>query len=728
MPSPGSDTMPEHEWFAANLAYLEAQLSRLRLRLQRRVLWLRTQWRDDPLQAYQGVVISEAQADWLLSGESSEAEARFYRDDREAGTISTRIAQAEAALQRDAATLAPDFPPPAVEVLAHLFALGPFERDVLLLCLAPELDPTFERLFAYVQDDVNRKYVTPRLAATLLAVDDSARHTAAGSFLPEAPLRRFRLVLLEPGVVPAAPLAARPMRLDDRIADYLRGVNRLDEGVAQLLHPLPSLPVVGAQRDLVDGLQRLIEWGTTSASPPVLNLTGPPGVGKRAVARALCERLGLQVVALDATQLPPAGPERRDLVRVLEREAALLRFGIYLDLSEADAADKALSGAVEDLMERLGALLLIGSRERWRTDRRTFVARVPKPSPAAQHLLWEQALGGVTHRVNGQVAAIVQQFDFGPEAIVHAVTEAQGRARLRAPDVDHVVSADDVWQACRAEAGWRLEDLAQRVTPCFTWDDLVLPEDVLRQLQEIAAQVAFRAHVYDTWGFGARLGRGRGISALFAGPSGTGKTTAAEILANHLKLDVYRIDLAGVVSKYVGETEKNLRRVFDAAEESGAILFFDEADALFGKRAEVKDAHDRYANIEVNYLLQRMEDYRGLAILATNRKAALDRAFLRRLRFLVDFPFPDASSRRRIWEKAFPPQAAAAGLDHDALARLELAGGSIRNIALNAAFLAAQQGVPIGMSHVLHAANREYAKLEKLAAETELGRLRARTG
>jgi SpoVK/Ycf46/Vps4 family AAA+-type ATPase len=315
----------------------------------------------------------------------------------------------------------------------------------------------------------------------------------------------------------------------------------------------------------------------------------------------------------------------------------------------------------------------------------------------------------------------VQQFDFGPRAVAQAVLAAEARARLREPDDGTGVTADDLWQACCEHAGWHLDDLAQRVVPCGTWEDIVLPEDVFRQLQEIAGQVANRPLVYEEWGFGARLNRGRGLSALFSGSSGTGKTMAAEILANHLGLDLYRIDLAGVVSKYIGETEKNLRKVFDSAEQSGAILFFDEADALFGKRTEVKDSHDRYANIEVNYLLQRMEEYGGLAILATNRRSALDRAFLRRLRFLVNFPFPDTNSRLRIWQKVFPPRAAMGELDYGLLGRMEISGGNIKNIALNAAFLAADEGTAIGMAHVMHAAQREYAKMDKLISEVEFG-------
>jgi SpoVK/Ycf46/Vps4 family AAA+-type ATPase len=255
-----------------------------------------------------------------------------------------------------------------------------------------------------------------------------------------------------------------------------------------------------------------------------------------------------------------------------------------------------------------------------------------------------------------------------------------------------------------------------------SFDELVLPEEQLAQIREIASQAQHRAHVYERWGFGAKLNRGRGIAALFAGPSGTGKTMAAEILANELDLDLYRIDLASVMSKYIGETEKNLRRVFDAAEESGAILFFDEADSLFGKRSEVRDSHDRYANIEINYLLERMEGYRGLAILATNRKSLLDQAFLRRLRFLVDFPFPSAADRVRIWRGAFPPQAEKEALDYDCLGRMEIAGGNIGTIALNAAFLAAGQGTSIQMYHLLAAARREYAKIDKLMVEGEFGR------
>jgi SpoVK/Ycf46/Vps4 family AAA+-type ATPase len=248
----------------------------------------------------------------------------------------------------------------------------------------------------------------------------------------------------------------------------------------------------------------------------------------------------------------------------------------------------------------------------------------------------------------------------------------------------------------------------------------VLPELQLNTLRQIALHARQRAVVYERWGFAAKNSRGLGLSALFAGASGTGKTLAAEVLANELRLDLYRIDLSQVVSKYIGETEKNLRRVFDAAEAGGAVLLFDEADALFGKRSEVKDSHDRYANIEVSYLLQRMEAYRGLAILTTNMKSALDPAFLRRIRFVVHFPFPDAAQRAGIWRRIFPLETPTEGLDVARLARLNVAGGNIANIALNAAFLAADAGQPVRMPHLLRAAQLEYAKLEKSLTEAEV--------
>jgi SpoVK/Ycf46/Vps4 family AAA+-type ATPase len=361
----------------------------------------------------------------------------------------------------------------------------------------------------------------------------------------------------------------------------------------------------------------------------------------------------------------------------------------------------------------LAATLLVVSRERWPGDHGIATLRVPSPTRSEQRQLWRSALNGRAQEVESEIDAIVQQFDLGGTAIAGVVERASRRGSP--------ITGNHLWNACREQTGSSLDELARKLVPSYGWEDIVVTDEVRAQLLELAAQVQQRARVYEGWGFGAHLARGRGITALFAGPSGTGKTMAAEILAAHLELDLYRIDLAGIVSKYVGETEKNLRRVFDAAEHSGAILFFDEADALFGSRTEVRDSHDRYANLEVNYLLQRMEDYAGLAVLATNRRSALDAAFLRRLRFVIEFPFPNAEDRRRIWERAFPADAPTDRLELAFLSRLDLSGGNIKSIALNAAFLAAAEQAPIGMSSVVRAAAREYAKLSKPISAAEFG-------
>jgi SpoVK/Ycf46/Vps4 family AAA+-type ATPase len=336
---------------------------------------------------------------------------------------------------------------------------------------------------------------------------------------------------------------------------------------------------------------------------------------------------------------------------------------------------------------------------------------VDKPAPAAQLRLWQDALGPAAKEVPELLGEIAQQFRLSAETIVAIAGSVQ------IEDAEPLSAR--LWNACRVYSRPRLEVLAERIGPTAKWDDLVLPDAQTLVLRQLAAQSRNRMTVYETWGFAARGRRGLGLSALFSGPSGTGKTLAAEVLAAELHLDLYRIDLSAVVSKYIGETEKNLKQVFDAAEAGGCMLLFDEADALFGKRAEVKDSHDRYANIEVGYLLQRMESFLGLAILTTNMKSTLDKSFQRRLRFTVDFPFPDVAQRQEIWARAFPPRTPTKGLDYGRLAALNMTGGNIRNIALNAAFLAADAKAPVAMAHILQAAQLEAIKTERPIAEME---------
>jgi hypothetical protein len=377
---------------------------------------------------------------------------------------------------------------------------------------------------------------------------------------------------------------------------------------------------------------------------------------------------------------------------------------------------------------------LISERERRRSaDRAVLCYEISKPTPVEQEAIWREHLTEAP-TVSGAVKKVVAQFILSTEDIRTAAAQTLCRLRTARTGSDKTRSylpealdrndSDDLpsvlWDTCRAQARPLLEGLAKRIEATARRDDLVVPERQKQLLAQIVLHVQQRSCVYDTWGFASKGARGLGINALFAGPSGSGKTMASEVLANELKLDLYRIDLSQVVSKYIGETEKNLRRIFDAADDGAAILLFDEADALFGKRSEVKDSHDRYANIEISYLLQRMEAYRGLAILTTNRREALDQAFLRRIRFVIEFPFPDTDLRAEIWRRIFPKQTPTESLRIDRLARLNAAGGNIRNIALGAAFLAADAGEPVRMTHLLQATRNEFAKLEKPLTDSEL--------
>jgi len=598
--------------------------------------------------------------------------------------------------------------PSALERLCSIFGLSPFEREVLLACAGVELDSTFASLCATVQRDPRRSYPTFSLA--LAVFSDAEWHALA----PTSPLRRWRLIEVGTGDT----LTMSPLRVDERVLHYLTGVSYLDAR----LHGLVELQVLPTQvPPSHQGLsQRIADYVSQSqqALPgPLINLCGHEPIGKRAIAAVACAALGIQLHVLRAADIPSAYTEREALARLWEREAALSTSALLVDVEESEPTH-----AVLRFIQNMQGVLFVTSREPLQVQSKSGIQSRPsiridvaKPSATEQHSLWEEALGSLAPRLNGKLDALVSQFNLGIQGI-HAASEyvleglAEGQEETLGPML---------WEACRIQARSRLDDLAPRIEVAATWKDLVLPEPQCQILREIAIHLRQRFTVYEQWGFAGKSSRGLGISALFSGASGTGKTMAAEVLAHELRLDLYRIDLSQVVSKYIGETEKNLRRVFDAAEEGGAILLFDEADALFGKRSEVKDSHDRYANIEVSYLLQRMEAYRGLAILTTNMKNAIDTAFLRRIRFIVQFPFPDVPQRAEIWRRIFPSNTPTEDLDVNKLARLSLAGGNIRNIALTAAFLAADVGEPVRMTHLLRAARSEYAKLEKPLAEAE---------
>ncbi len=488
--------------------------------------------------------------------------------------------------------------PPALELLCARFGLSPFERDTLLLCAAVELDSAFAPICAALHGDPQRAYPTFSLALAAL----ESPHWSALS--PDAPLRRWRLVEVGPGSL----LTLSPLRIDERALHYLVGVQHLDDRLAGIAEPVRAgANLAPSHRQLVERVARIWAETDSPSERPTVQLCGGEQSAKWDIALAACASLGLELCAITALSLPTDARELEALIRLCEREAALGGCAFLLDCDDLDAADTARDHAAARLIDTIRALLIVTTRERRRIRRRMAVAfDVGKPTAVEQRAAWQQALGGEAGNLNGHVEALVSQFSLSLPAITSATVEvARGLDGQANSDLGRAL-----WEACRRQARPRLDDLAQRIESVASWDDLVLPEMQTRVLREVVGHVRQRSRVYESWGFATRSPRGLGISALFAGASGTGKTLAAEVLANELRLDLYRIDLSQVVSKYIGETEKNLRRVFDAAEEGGAVLLFDEADALFGKRTEVKDSHDRYANIEVSYLLQRMEAYR----------------------------------------------------------------------------------------------------------------------
>lgn len=677
----------EEQWQLNNNASLEAALHWLRLRLKR-------------LASLSQNIVSEPATEPTRSG--------FFRR-RESETKHLSLPSTppyEAELEQASSDLKQAEsvePPPALIILGNRLGLSRFEQEVLLLCTAVELDTRIAGLCAQAQQNPNQSY--PTFALALALFDEPAWDVLS----PERPLRQWRLIEInQPG---AQPLTTSPLRADERVVNYIKGLNYLDDRLTPLLVPFDAAPhhsltpsQEAACKRVVQSLQLASGNGTTQP----IQIIGSDPLSKQLVAQQAAQLLNLNLYRLPVELLPQQAADLESLARLWQRESILLPIALFLDTHEHEGADdKEKSNAATPLqrfLSRSRGVFLLSVRE-VRADLSASIQAVEinKPTPAEQEAAWTKALNGASSESPKLLAG---QFDLNITAIHQIVQSA-------AQEAVHSDIHKSLWQACLANTSPRMEQLAQRLNPVATWDDIVLPPEEMELLRQVAVQVAQRSQVYDGWGFRKRMNRGLGISALFAGESGTGKTMAAEVIANELGLHLYRIDLSAVVSKYIGETEKNLRRLFDAAEDGGAILFFDEADALFGKRSEVRDSHDRYANIETSYLLQRIESYRGLAILATNMRSALDDAFMRRLRFVVTFPFPGPQQRKAIWKRAWPAETPLGELDYDHLARFSLAGGNIANIALNAAFMAAQQKVPVSMPLMLDAARAEYQKLER---------------
>ncbi|MBL8392588.1 MAG: ATP-binding protein [Candidatus Accumulibacter sp.] len=615
--------------------------------------------------------------------------------------------------------------------LARAFQLSLFDLDLILVALAPELDLRYERLYAYLQDDVTRRRPSADLAFNLLCTSAEDKLARRRHLAATAPLTRHGLLslLVDPQQV-RPPLLAQYLKLDGQIISYLLAEDTLDARLTsfcQWAEPAATLAELPVGAELQQALPGLAMQARERRRSLRLHFQGPRGIGKRRVAEALAHLLEAPLLVADLARAPAAVEEFEAaltalLHAALLQEAVLYCTGIDVLLDERRIREH------HELLARIerhqGMVILAGSQAWRRADANLAMQVVPFPAlDSCERQTYLQrclAASGVALAA-AELDALAGRLQLTPEQISGTVADAVNlalwRATRTATGSDKAGNSQptlaEFFTAARGQSDHHLRDLARKITPRYTWDDLVLPADELAQLHEICQQAKQRHIVYEQWGFGRKLALGKGLNVLFSGPPGTGKTMAGDVIANELSLTLYKIDLSQVVSKYIGETEKNLERIFTAAQNTNAILFFDEADALFGKRSEVRDAHDRYANIEVGYLLQKMEEYEGVAILATNLRAHMDDAFVRRMHAIVEFQFPDEMLRRRIWEVVFPREAPLAeDVDFAVLAReVKLAGGNIRNIALTAAFYAADAGETIGMSHLLRAARREHQKI-----------------
>ena len=687
MTAPGLITVAD-----ASLMHVLRRLELIEARVRAAVARRRT---TDPEtdDRFRGLYISQAHVDRLLAEKSAppppDAGAAQARDDIEATADAAERAGADPRLRR----------------LARNFRLDEIDIELLLIAMAPDVDARFERLFGYLQDDVSRRRASVGLGLELCGLPLSSAY-ARSRLAPGAPLVDECLVLIEET---ERPVLTRSLRVPDRVAGHLLGSDIPDPVVAALAYECE--PATSEEATT------LVRWMHDASPSRLAYIRERPGASGAALASSAFTRVGRPTLALDLERLRPED-DLPMVAALTAREAGLTGAGVVAGPIEVLIA-RGLP-AVRAFSEMPATVILVGARTwdpAWARDV-PFICEAPIPDAAHRAELWRRNLNGDTPP-GLDLAGTMAQFRLTAEQVHRAARAARMEAHAREVPLDE----DELKAGARAQNAAGLERLARRIQPAVGFADLVLPPDTMAQLKELLTRARYREQVLDVWKMGGPSARRRGLTALFAGPSGTGKTMAAEVLAGELGLDLYTVDLATVVDKYVGETEKNLDRIFAEAERVNGVILFDEADALFGKRSEVSDAHDRYANVEVAYLLQRMELFDGIAILATNLRANLDEAFTRRLDSLVDFPEPEEEYRRQLWERSLgTAMPRADDLDLGFLAEsFQLAGGAIRNIVVAAAYAAAEHGRPLSMAHLIRATQREYLKMGRLCVESEFG-------
>jgi hypothetical protein len=710
----GTLTLP----FSDSQTHLLAGLAVVDLRVKWAVARARASGLN-PNDEFRGLYIADEQIDELLRydiGQHLWSAVNGHRPNGHPPHWPEAIAQARSQWQAQTRAARESGLTMRLDEMAQAFALTLEEMEAFLLALAPEIDPRYAQIYAYLQDDVTRK--RPSIDLLLNLLTDSFAHKLQLRRLFGENGRLLQTRLLQRIGDGEKEFLAQTVRPYPHIIEYLLNDDQLDHRLDGLARLQPTADLPPLQRVSGEWLARLLQANKTSPGrPPFFAFYGGYGSGRQETALHLAQANGQPLLMADLAALHEKGEETAELLYCVLRDGRLYQATLYLTHWQAMLQDgRPPQPFFADLLAYPHPVI-VASEVEWQpvnalSRRPVFAVPFPTLDFDGRLHLWQSHVG---QEQGLDLTAVATHFRFSPGQIEDALATAHDLAQWRG----ELLTTADLFAACRAHSNQKLATLAAKIQPRYAWDDIVLPADTLSQLQEMVITVRQRPLVYGDWGFDRKLALGKGLSALFAGDSGTGKTMAADIMAGELGLDLYKVDLSTLVSKYIGETEKNLDRIFSEAATSNAILFFDEADAIFGKRSEVKDSHDRYANIEISYLLQRMEAYDGVVILATNMRANLDEAFARRLHFAIEFPFPEAEDREQIWRVNFPAETPlAADVDFPVLARrFPLAGGNIRNVILAAAFLAAEQQEPVGMAQLLHAARREYQKVGRLLDE-----------
>jgi replication-associated recombination protein RarA len=710
----------------SNLVYIEAELKRLDLLLHRQILRLRTSYQLS-LDEFRGLYISNEQVDSLINQASNQDEA--------VPTVEELTGRAEALRETNREMTSDDLPWARV---AKEFGLSQFEQDILLLALAPEINVKYETLYAYLNNDVTRKWPTHDLALNLFSNNSTEKANIRQYLLPEATLYRSGLLQSVQDTPGRTSWLAGGFFLPPVISQQILGIDSFDPILVPFIEqvkPLKGWQDLHLSSGMEESLQaciRLLGQSAPDKPTPVLIFEGRYGSGKREAAEAICQDMGIALLCLDLDSVRASSESLNMIIQRTRLQQRLQNFGIYVEElgalfdKEGNPLTEGFQVVRELIMFKAPVFLASPPELGWRElmkGQRCLSFQFGDPSYTDRLTLWKKTISQNSSSASDpDLKVLANRFVLNAGQISDAVLSATDSCNLSGDDAsEKKLSHERLFDAARAQSDQSLGRLAVKVNTIHGWDDLVLPKATLRRVKEIASAIENRQLVYSEWGFDRRITLGKGLMILFSGASGTGKTMTAGVIARDMGLELYKIDLSAVVSKYIGETEKNLDRIFRAAQCSNAILLFDEADALFGKRSEVKDAHDRYANIEVAYLLQKMEEHEGVVILASNLSNNIDQAFARRMHYVLTFPLPDETHREQLWRGMFPPQVPLGDdVDLQFLARqFQLAGGDIRNVALDAAFLAAQDGRIVTMEKLTKAMSRQMIKQGKIPSHTD---------